>query len=85
MCDTQERKSDYGAFERVRGLLQNAAEELPDCPLYLDLHSVSATLKATPPRHDTFRSALVNAGERCSHAQGFYTAQTCAWAFSTGG
>lgn len=58
----QERKAELGAFDRVRGLLQAASEELHDCPLYLDLHSVCASLKCTPMKHDTFRSALVNAG-----------------------
>jgi tRNA (guanine26-N2/guanine27-N2)-dimethyltransferase len=46
----------------VRGVLQAAGEELHDCPLYLDLHSVCASLKCTPMKHDVFRSALLNAG-----------------------
>jgi tRNA (guanine26-N2/guanine27-N2)-dimethyltransferase len=31
-------------------------------PLYVSLHSMSATLKCTPPSATLFRSAVVNAG-----------------------
>lgn len=61
----QERRAELGAFDRVRGLLQAASEELHDCPLYLDLHSVCASLKCTPMKHDVFRSGLLNAGAHC--------------------
>jgi hypothetical protein len=37
-------------------------EELLDVPLYLNTHEMSKTLKCTPPKHELFRSALVNAG-----------------------
>lgn len=59
---SQEHKAGLGAFERVRGVLAAAGEELHDCPLYLDLHAVCASLKCTPMKHDVFRSALLNAG-----------------------
>lgn len=39
-----------------------AAEELPDAPLYYNLHDVAKTIRTTAPSADTFRSALVNAG-----------------------
>lgn len=35
-------------------------------PLYVSLHSMSATLKCTPPSATLFRSAVVNAGYRIS-------------------
>ena len=52
------------AFDKLHSLLTAAGEELPDCPLYLNLHDVCKTLRATVPRSDVFRSALVNAGYR---------------------
>ena len=41
-------------------------QELNDVPLYVSLHSMSATLKCTPPSATLFRSAVVNAGYRIS-------------------
>lgn len=41
-------------------------QELPDVPLFLSLHSLSATLKCTSPSAALFRSAVVNARYRVS-------------------
>jgi hypothetical protein len=43
-------------------MLALAAEELPDAPLYYNLHDVAKSVKLSAPPADTFRSALVNAG-----------------------
>ena len=60
-------------------MLAAAAEELHDCPLYLDLHSVCASLKCTPMKHDVFRSALLNAGQlQCTSASAMaYVLRSC--------
>lgn len=44
--------------------MATVVEELLDVPLYVDTHNISKTLKCTPPKHEMFRSALVNAGMR---------------------
>ena len=54
----------FPAYSKIHSILTAASEELPDAPLYLNLHDVCKTLRCTPPRHDAFRSALVNAGYR---------------------
>lgn len=59
-------KERYAAFGKLHGLLTNCVDELPDAPLYLDLHEVSKTLRCTAPRNEIFRSALINAGYRVS-------------------
>lgn len=59
-------KERYAAFEKIQGLLTSASEELHDVPLYLNLHDVCKTLRATPMKAETFRSALLNAGYRVS-------------------
>jgi len=41
-------------------------QELPDIPLFLSLHNISATLKCTSPSAVMFRSAVINAGYRTS-------------------
>jgi tRNA (guanine26-N2/guanine27-N2)-dimethyltransferase len=56
----------YKAFEKIQGLLTNAMEELPDVPLYLDLHSICKVVKSSVPKHEVFKSALINAGYRVS-------------------
>eukprot|EP00887_Chlorella_sp_A99_P005640 scaffold1.g5640.t1 len=60
------QKSSFPAYERIHSILTGVSEELPDVPLYFDLHSVCKTLHCTPPRADVLRSALVNAGHRVS-------------------
>lgn len=56
----------YPAAARVRALLASVAEELPDAPLYYNVHDLCRTVKCTPPPADAIRSALVNAGHRVS-------------------
>lgn len=53
---------DCVSFSTVVGCLQ----EMIDVPLYVSLHSMSATLKCTPPSATLFRSAVVNAGYHIS-------------------
>jgi tRNA (guanine26-N2/guanine27-N2)-dimethyltransferase len=50
----------------VHSLLTTVSEELPDVPLYFNLHDTCKLLRTTAPRSEVFRSALVNAGFRVS-------------------
>ena len=59
----QADKSNFQAYSKVRGLLTSASEELPDVPLYYNLHTMCKTLRVTPPGNSIVRSAIVNAGE----------------------
>ncbi|GAQ82087.1 tRNA methyltransferase [Klebsormidium nitens] len=59
-------KHRYPAYDKVHSILTAVSEELPDCPLYVSLHALSATLKCTPPSAILFRSAVANAGYRVS-------------------
>ena len=45
-------------------MLAQAADELPDVPLYYVLHDLSKTMKCEPPKMAVFRSAIINAGYR---------------------
>lgn len=66
----QAEPSRFASYAKLRGLLVLAAEELPDAPLYYNLHDVSKNIRITAPPADTFRSALVNAGVlRASYVQ----------------
>ena len=56
----------YPGKEKVRALLTNCSEELPDTPLHYCLHSMAGTLKITPPTLALFRSAIINAGYKVS-------------------
>ena len=56
----------YHAAPRVLALLTAVAEELPDAPLYYSMHSLSRTLRCTPPPAESLRSAVINAGYRVS-------------------
>lgn len=58
--------SDFAQAAKIRGLLLSVAAELPDAPLYYDLHDVCRTVRCTAPKSDVFKSALVNAGYRCA-------------------
>ena len=58
----------YAGYARIKGMLAQAADELPDVPLYYDLHDVCKTLKCQPPKMEVMRSALINAGYRCGGA-----------------
>lgn len=52
------------AYNKLHSLLTAVSEELPDCPLYFNLHDMCKTLRSSAPKADTFKSALVNAGYR---------------------
>ena len=54
----------YAAYGRIKGMLAQAADELPDVPLYYVLHDLSKTMKCEPPKMAVFRSAIINAGYR---------------------
>ena len=54
----------YAGHARIKGMLTQAADELPDAPLYYNLHDLCKTLKCTPPKTELFRSAIINAGYR---------------------
>jgi tRNA (guanine26-N2/guanine27-N2)-dimethyltransferase len=64
----EENRSSYPGYDKIHALLTTVQEELPDCPLHYDIHSMSTTLKATPPPMALFRSAVINAGYRVSPA-----------------
>ncbi|CAM6128891.1 unnamed protein product [Calypogeia fissa] len=59
-------KKRYPAFDKLHSILTAVSEELVDVALYLNLHSMSATLKCTPPSATLYRSAVANAGYRIS-------------------
>ncbi|CAH2072657.1 unnamed protein product [Thlaspi arvense] len=65
----------YPAYEKICAVLTTISEaktllqtlkELPDVPLFVSLHSLSATLKCTSPSAALFRSAVINAKYRVS-------------------
>ena len=58
--------SRYPSAPRVRALLAAVSEELPDAPLYYNVHDLCRTVRCTPPPADAIRSALVNQGHRVS-------------------
>ncbi|KAL4548124.1 hypothetical protein Ndes2526B_g07324 [Nannochloris sp. 'desiccata'] len=60
------KRERFAAFDKIQGLLTTCIEEIPDSPLYLNLHDICKTLRSTPMRHETFRSALINAGYKVS-------------------
>ena len=62
-CPTlQDNKQQYPAHAKVISHLSAVLEELPDVPLYVNLHDMCKTIKATAPKAETFRSAIINAG-----------------------
>ena len=67
----QENKQHYPAHAKVISHLSAVLEELPDVPLYVNLHDMCKTIKATAPKAETFRSAIINAGGL------FTTLQSC--------
>lgn len=73
----QADKGNFQAYSKVRGLLTSAAEELPDVPLYYNLHTMCKTLRVTPPSNSTVRSAIVNAGARPMHVCRRIPGQCC--------
>eukprot|EP00201_Polytomella_parva_P017700 CAMPEP_0175054124 /NCGR_PEP_ID=MMETSP0052_2-20121109/9323_1 /TAXON_ID=51329 ORGANISM="Polytomella parva, Strain SAG 63-3" /NCGR_SAMPLE_ID=MMETSP0052_2 /ASSEMBLY_ACC=CAM_ASM_000194 /LENGTH=534 /DNA_ID=CAMNT_0016318769 /DNA_START=180 /DNA_END=1781 /DNA_ORIENTATION=+ len=67
LADFEEDKGQcFAAYPKIRGLLTSALEELPDVPLYYDLHDLCKTVHCQPPKKDVFRAALLNAGFRVS-------------------
>ncbi|GAX81061.1 hypothetical protein CEUSTIGMA_g8496.t1 [Chlamydomonas eustigma] len=66
MADMDRDKDRYAAYARIKGMLAQAAEELPDVPLYYELHEMCKTLKCQPPKMEVLRSAIINAGYRVS-------------------
>ena len=65
LSDVEARgEGQYPAASRVAAVLTNVLEELPDTPLYLDMHELCRALRATAPKADVLRSAIVNAGYR---------------------
>ena len=62
----QDNKQQYPAHAKVISHLSAVLEELPDVPLYVNLHDMCKTIKATAPKAETFRSAIINAGGACS-------------------
>lgn len=64
----EDNKATYPGYDKIHALLTTVSEELPDCPLHYDIHSMSQCLKATPPPMALFRSAVINAGYRVSPA-----------------
>mmetsp|Transcript_18216 Transcript_18216/g.47536 ORF Transcript_18216/g.47536 Transcript_18216/m.47536 type:complete len:515 (-) Transcript_18216:135-1679(-) len=65
-ADINANKDLYPAYKQITSIMATVVEELLDVPLYVDTHNISKTLKCTPPKHEMFRSALVNAGYRVS-------------------
>eukprot|EP00898_Chlorokybus_atmophyticus_P008128 jgi/Chlat1/8316/Chrsp78S07725 len=64
--NAEKMKKTYPAYDKVHSILTAVSEEIVDCPLYVSLHSMSGTLKCTPPSASVFRSAVVNAGYKVS-------------------
>ncbi len=54
----------FPAYEKIHGILTAVSEELPDAPLYYNLHDLCKTVHCTAPRAELLRSAIVNAGYR---------------------
>ena len=59
-------KEKLAAFDRVRGLVLSARDELPDCPLFYRLPQVASTLRIRCPMTAAFTGALSRLGYRCS-------------------
>ncbi|VDK74624.1 unnamed protein product [Litomosoides sigmodontis] len=53
-------------YLRTLGVLTVIAEELPDVPLYYEYDQLMHVVKSAVPKSIDFRSALMNAGYRCS-------------------
>ncbi|XP_009624965.1 tRNA (guanine(26)-N(2))-dimethyltransferase 1-like isoform X3 [Nicotiana tomentosiformis] len=66
LADVKSMKEWYPAYDRICAVLTAISEELPDVPLFLSLHNISATLKCTSPSAVMFHSAVINAGYRIS-------------------
>ncbi|MCP9260829.1 tRNA (Guanine(26)-N(2))-dimethyltransferase [Dirofilaria immitis] len=60
----KEKRSE--TYFRTLGVLTVIAEELPDIPLYYEYDQLMHIVKSAVPKAVDFRSALMNAGYRCS-------------------
>uniref|UniRef100_A0A8R1TLG5 tRNA (guanine(26)-N(2))-dimethyltransferase n=1 Tax=Onchocerca volvulus TaxID=6282 RepID=A0A8R1TLG5_ONCVO len=60
----KEKRSE--TYLRTVGVLTVIAEELPDIPLYYEYDQLMHIVKSSVPKAVDFRSALMNAGYRCS-------------------
>jgi len=56
----------YSTQAKVTGLLTTISEELPDAPLYVDLHLMCKNIHAVVPNLNYFTSAIVHQGYRVS-------------------
>ncbi|GMH35110.1 hypothetical protein BSKO_02978 [Bryopsis sp. KO-2023] len=64
--DIEAEKESYKMFDKIKGMLTTASEELSDCPLFFDTHDVCKTVGISAIKLDMFASALSNAGYRAS-------------------
>uniref|UniRef100_A0A915DCW1 tRNA (guanine(26)-N(2))-dimethyltransferase n=1 Tax=Ditylenchus dipsaci TaxID=166011 RepID=A0A915DCW1_9BILA len=55
-----------GTHERMLGVLTVVSEEIHDVPLYYEHDQLMAVVKCTVPKHLLVRSAIINAGFKCS-------------------
>lgn len=55
-----------GTLARLEGMLSVVSEELPDVPLYYAHDQLANAVKCPAPKLSAIRSALLNAGFRCS-------------------
>ncbi|KAL6842131.1 hypothetical protein ACP4OV_028110 [Aristida adscensionis] len=56
----------YAAYAKISAILTSVSEELPDAPLFVSLHDLSAKLKCTNPTMVMLHSAIRNAGYQTS-------------------
>ncbi|EDQ84437.1 uncharacterized protein MONBRDRAFT_34698 [Monosiga brevicollis MX1] len=59
-------RDDFGTADRMEGMFAICKEELPDAPFHYNVSDLAHTAHCQSIPHDTFRSALVNAGYRVS-------------------
>lgn len=64
--DMDKAQAEYKQYKRLRGLLMSVTEELPDAPLYYNLHDICKTVRCQPPKFEVLRSAIIHAGHRCA-------------------
>ncbi|TVU30739.1 hypothetical protein EJB05_22375 [Eragrostis curvula] len=56
----------YPAYQKISAILTSVSEELPDAPLFVNLHNLCAILKCTNPTLDMLHSVIRNAGYQIS-------------------
>ena len=74
LAELRENRGKYAMFRKLQGLLSVAEQELLDVPLYIELASICKVVKTSTPKHETFKSALLNAGYRVSGSHASETA-----------